>query len=306
MELNKDRVIYIEKVKVNLKFYSGVDQYSDGDIEKEILEIFKNNIDINEILSQDNRWPVLYHLAPQRRNLLEWYSFKDGSTVLEIGAGCGALTGLLCEKNNSVVCIELSKRRAEIIAHRNAKKDNLEIIVGNINKIILDREFDYITLIGVLEYANRFTDTLNPVEDFLLHIKKYLKKDGILIIAIENKFGLKYWSGAAEDHTGRFFESIEDYPNNTDVITFGKEEIRNILKDVGFHNLDFYYPIPDYKLPIHIFSDNYLPSIGQIPDFIPNYDRERYKLFNEKLVYNNIIKNKCFDLFANSFLVFCK
>ena len=29
-------------------------------------------------------------------------------------------------------------------------------------------------------------------------------------------------------------------------------------------------------------------------------------LFNEKLALDNIINNKCFDLFANSFLIFAK
>lgn len=34
-------------------------------------------------------------------------------------------------------------------------------------------------------------------------ISGYLKEDGKLLIAIENKFGLKYWAGS-EDHTGKF------------------------------------------------------------------------------------------------------
>ena len=32
---------YIEKVKLNLAFYSGEDTYSDGDIEEKMLEIAK-------------------------------------------------------------------------------------------------------------------------------------------------------------------------------------------------------------------------------------------------------------------------
>ena len=30
-------------------------------------------------------------------------------------------------------------------------------------------------------------------------------------MAIENKLGLKYWSGCKEDHTGRYFEGVSKY-----------------------------------------------------------------------------------------------
>ena len=60
----------IEKV-LNLSFYKGKDLYSDGDIEDELLNIVQNNDDYMEILKNDNRWPILYHLSPIRENLLE-------------------------------------------------------------------------------------------------------------------------------------------------------------------------------------------------------------------------------------------
>ena len=296
----------IEKVTMNLDFYKGQDVYTDGDIEEEILEIVKNNEDFTEILANDIRCPILYHLTPLRRNLLEWYDFKENANILEIGAGCGALTGFLCEKAERVVVVELSKRRAEIIANRHKGKVRLEVIVGNLNDIKIQEKFDYITLIGVLEYAGKFTDTENPYRDFLVQVKKYLKPNGTLIIAIENKFGLKYWAGAREDHTGKLFEGIEGYIGNTEVKTFGKDELKELLYEAGYSKLDFYYPMPDYKIPIQIFSDEYLPTVGQIGGCFPNYDQERFLLFNEKAVSNTIIQNKKFDFFANSFLVFCK
>lgn len=292
--------------KINLNFYKGKDSYSDGDIENDILDIVRNNTDFTDILRKDDRWAVLYHLTPLRRNLLEWYDFDKNADLLEIGAGCGALTNLFCEKVKHVTAVELSKRRAEIISNVTKDKNNLEIIVGNLNDIVFDKKFDYITLIGVLEYAGRFTKTEDPFKDFLLQIKKSLKPGGVLIIAIENKFGLKYWSGAREDHSGRFFDSIENYPENTGVETFGKYELEELIKESGFINSEFYYPMPDYKIPKQIFSDEHTPSVGQLVDVSPNYDNNRLSLFNEKFAMNNIILNKKFDFFANSFLVFCE
>ncbi|MFC1839032.1 class I SAM-dependent methyltransferase [Thermodesulfobacteriota bacterium] len=291
--------------KINLEFYSGEDLYSDGDVEDEILEIVSSGADISQVLASDKRWPVLYHLSPIRRNILEWYNPDKESRLLEIGAGCGALTGLFCEKVKEVVAVELSKRRAEIIAARNRDNSNLEIIVGNLNEISFNEKFDYITLIGVLEYSGKYTETDNPYRDFLIRVKELLKPEGTLIIAIENKFGLKYWAGAKEDHNGRYFESIENFLNDISVRTFGKSELEELLSQSGFKDTAFYYPMPDYKLPNQVFSDDYLPDIGQILDITPNYDGERIVLFNESAVYDNIILNKQFDFFANSFLVFC-
>jgi 2-polyprenyl-3-methyl-5-hydroxy-6-metoxy-1,4-benzoquinol methylase len=296
----------IGNVNINLDFYSGENFYSDGDIEHELLRIARSGQDYTDILAQDTRWPILYHLTPLRRNLLEWYSFEPGSKVLEIGAGCGALTGLLCEKVSRVVSIELSRLRAEIIAYRHQQHDNLEIIVGNLNDIDLTEKFDYITLIGVLEYAGKFTVDDQPFHTFLNAVKKYLKPDGVMIIAIENKFGLKYWAGAAEDHTGKPFESIEGYPNTNGVRTFSKDELSTLLRQSGFDNQEYYYPMPDYKIPTEIFSNQYLPRLGQLAGDFPNYDQEKLIVFNEKLAANNIIDSGEFPFFANSFLIFCR
>lgn len=289
------------------------DSYSDGNVEDEMLAIFKSHSfdkKVKSILKDNPSWPMRYHLSKVRENLLSWYEFPRESSLLEIGAGCGAMTGLFLEKLSKVVAIELSKRRAEIIKNRYIDKDNLTIYAGNLNDIEISEKFDYVTLIGVLEYAGKFTHTKNPFVDFLKNIKKYLNKNGTLIIAIENKFGLKYWAGAKEDHTSRFFNSIENYPKKKYVQTFGKEEMKDILKEAGFESFNFYYPMPDYKLPTEIFSDEYLPNKnhnlrgGMFP--VKDFSKKREILFNEKLAMDNIVKNKKFDFFANSFLIFVK
>ncbi|WP_025681705.1 class I SAM-dependent methyltransferase [Paenibacillus massiliensis] len=296
----------IGRVTLNFEFYDGQDQYSDGDIEDELLEMVKSEADIPMILKKDTRWPVLYHLSPYRHNLLDWYPFIKGGSILEIGAGCGGVTGILCEKNSRVVAVELSKKRAEINAFRNKDKENLEIYVGNLNNMKFEEKFDYISLIGVLEYAGRFTESSDPYRDFLKSIQRYLKPNGVLIIAIENKFGLKYWAGNKEDHTGQKFEGIEGYVVEKGVRTFGKTELIELLSSSGFSNSEFYYPMPDYKLPTQVFSDLSLPKIGDIDKEQISYDTEQILSFKEYLAFNNIIINNQFGFFANSFLVFCE
>jgi SAM-dependent methyltransferase len=289
---------------LNLKFYGGFDLYSDGDIENEILDIVKSHKDFTDILRSDNRWPVMYHFSPFRRNLLEWYDFDPTGSLLEIGGGCGAFSGMFAEKLREVKVVELSKRRAQIICERHNQYNNLEVIVGNLNDIEFHIQFDYITLIGVLEYAGRFTNSEKPFKALLELVIKHLKPSGKLFVAIENKYGLKYFAGAKEDHTGRFFDGIEDYPSDKLIQTFGKNELRELLISVGLQELAFYYPMPDYKLPKIIYSDAYLPDETAFFDsYSPNFDQERYQFFNENLAYIGIIKNKMFDFFANSFLL---
>ena len=293
-------------MKLNLNFYKGEDQYTDGDIEDVILQYTKNYSEdkMADVFKNDMRWPVFYHLTNIRKNIIHWYPMKKNASVLEIGAGMGAITSTLCEKAERVVCVELSKRRATAIANRNQTRENLEIIVGNLNDVELNEKFDYITLVGVLEYANLYTYTENPYVDFLNSIQKFLKKDGKLLIAIENKFGMKYFAGAPEDHSGIRYDGSIGYPKkNRSAMTFGKQELKNLLAEVGLKHTKFYYPLPDYKLPNIVFSDDYLPNEKTIQDYMVYYYEGTKIEFDEKLAYQQAIQNGVFDIFANSFFV---
>ena len=294
----------VGNVQLNYQYYGGTDDYSDGDIENEILEYVKQEKDVSVILSRENRWPVLYHLSPVRKNIVDWYPMEKEASVLEIGSGCGAITGALCEKAKDVTCVELSRKRSLINAYRNRQYSNLEILVGNFNEIQIERKFDYITLIGVLEYAEYYTQGENAYHNFLIKIKEMLKPGGKLLVAIENKFGLKYWSGAREDHTGRFFDSIQGYRRPVSKVrTFSKEELRSLLANSGYEKQIFYYPFPDYKFPTQIFSDEYLPKEADLIGEIESFDSSRLGLFKEMLVYDELVKNGKFDFFANSFFI---
>ena len=295
----------VGNVKLNLTFYKGKDLYSDGLIEDELLEIVKNNPKekYNEIIFEKSNWAVLYHLSEIRSHVIEWVPITKEDTVLEIGAGCGALTTILSEKSKKVTCIELSKKRSLINANRNKDKDNIEILVGNFQDIEISEKYDYITLIGVFEYAKSYINSERPYEKFLEIIKKYLKPNGKIIIAIENKLGLKYWAGCKEDHTGLYFEGLEGYPKTDVVRTFSKNEIYELLKESGFKNNEFYYPYPDYKLPNVIYSDDYLPKLGELDDNLRNFDADRLVLFNENAVFDSIIRANLFQELSNSFII---
>ena len=293
----------IGKVIIDYTAATTSDTYSDGDIEDVILDALKNG-HADELLHNSTNYAVLYHLSPVRHNLVAGLDFPEGASVLEIGAGCGGITGILCQKAAAVTAVELTARRAKIAAYRNQDCNNLTIRVGNLNDMAFSEKFDVITLIGVLEYAASFTHTAAPYHDFLAKVKSLLKPDGMLIIAIENRLGMKYFSGAAEDHTGVLFRSITGYPKGSHVQTFAKTELTALLESVGFQTHDYYYPHPDYKIPNDVFSDRHLPTRHSLLD-MPNltYDVDRVELFSENAAFATVIDAGLYPIFANSFLV---
>ena len=296
----------VGKVTLNYQFYRGTDEYSDGDVEDRMLEAVREKSDYEEeVLLDGNDWAMLYHLSPIRENLLEWYDFGKGKSLLEIGAGCGAVTGLFCRKTERVVAIDLSKKRSTINATRNREYDNLEIIVGNFEDIHTEEKFDYVTLIGVMEYSIYYINSPDPFTDMLKKAKAFLKPGGKLIIAIENKFGIKYWTGATEDHTGQIGDGLQGYDGVERVRTFSRKGLEKLIRGAGFEEIEFYYPLPDYKMPLEVYSEHYLPKRYPISGNTPNYDRDRYVFFNEEKIMNELIEDGRFEEFANSFLTIC-
>lgn len=300
-----DKIVEIGKVKLHYKYYDSSEIYSDGAIEDTLLELAKAG-NMQEALNDSNEWAILYHCSDIRENLLEWYPFDKNAELLEIGSGCGALTGLFSRKVKSVTCIEMSERRSMINAYRNADRDNIDILLGNFEDIVIEKKYDYITLIGVWEYAGSYISGSDPYNEMLSVLKKYLKDDGHLLIAIENKMGLKYWNGSLEDHTGEKYSGLNDYiTDKRKVRTFSKNEISQILNAQGFEKVKFYYPEPDYKLPDVIYSDSKMPGPGDIRNYRKDYWAPREYNFNDAIVEDQICSDGMYTYFANSFLIEC-
>lgn len=289
-------------MKLNLNFYKGEDKYTDGDIEDQILSYIKKYPeDYEKAFEKDKSWPVVYHLSSIRNNVINWYPFNKDASILEVGAGMGAITSELCKKCKSVTSIELSKKRATAILERNKNAKNLEIIVGNFEDIELEKKFDYVLLNGVLEYGALYIQSEQPYVDFITKIKKYLKKNGKILIAIENRFGIKYWCGATEDHTNRMFDGLNDYPNNKSIKTFSKKELEELAETCKM-DINFYYMFPDYKFPELIYTDKSLAK-GVFCDYGPYYCDIMTTFIDERKIYNQIYKDSVIPFFANSYFV---
>lgn len=297
----------IGNITLDLTHYPGEDFYCDGQVEDELLAITKNYaaVEYQKIIEEKASWPILYHLSPLRENTVDWIPMEPDAKVLEAGSGCGAITGALSRKAGEVVCVDLSKKRSMINAYRHSECENVTIHVGNFKDIEPDlpNDFDYIFLIGVFEYGQSYMGTDKPFEEFLSIIMKHLAKGGRVVIAIENKYGLKYFAGCKEDHLGTYFSGIESYADGGGVRTFSRKGLEKIFAACGVKKYNFYYPYPDYKFMTTLYSDAYLPGKGELSNNLRNFDRDRMLLFDEKYAFDGIAEDNLFSVFSNSYEV---
>lgn len=300
------KIEQIGKINLDLTMYPGEDFYCDGAVEDELLEIVKkySKVEFPGIIEERADWPTLYHLSPLRENIVDWIPMDKNMKVLEVGSGCGAITGALSRKAGEVTCVELSKKRSMINAYRNSECDNVTIHVGNFTDVepTLPADYDYICLIGVFEYGQSYIGGEKPYEEFLRILMGHLAPNGRIVIAIENKYGMKYFAGCREDHLGSYFSGIENYQGKSGVRTFSRRGLERIFTACKADKYSFYYPYPDYKFMTTLYSDAYLPGKGELSKNICNYDRDRMVLFDEKNAFDGTIEEGVFSMFANSYI----
>ncbi len=265
---------------------------------EKILKITENNTDFSNFINDNNYYPYHYVLSYLRENLFSWYPFKEDASLLEVGAGYGQLTSLFTRKVKHVVSIEPNDLMAEIVANRS----NESIIIdSDFNNIEVNEKFDYIILCDNFEYAKSFIDSENPYEDYLKYLKTFLKEDGVILLAINNRLGLKYFAGFKEEHINQLFTGIDGYPNIDYVETFSKSQLQNIIESAGFENYKFFYPYPDYVFPQIINTDEF---VNRIPyDRKIEYYDERVNFFREDKLNQLLASENLAGNFSNSFLV---
>ena len=289
--------------------------YSDGDeSENRVLDAIRSVSDIDslsdelEVFCTD--WPSTYHLSKQRGNLLRPFTSDfTNKCILEVGSGMGPITRILGESDAIVLALEGTLRRAYATRLRTRDLENVTVVAEKFDNFKTSLEFDVITLIGVLEYSNIYTNLENAHQHILNRCFEMLKAGGNLIVAIENKLGLKYFAGANEDHVGIPMFGLEDRYTSKSVRTFGKNELERLLSKSGFRGSTFYAPLPDYKLTRSVisesgFQDKAFNEVDLIRDsFGADPQLPQSLAFTPELVIASLSQNGLTLELANSFLV---
>ncbi|MXZ76839.1 MAG: methyltransferase domain-containing protein [Acidimicrobiia bacterium] len=247
--------------------------YSDG-AEAELLKLFRTvedrRVGSDELASAVRDWPTAYHLAPERAVLLAPVVIGPDDRVLDVGAGSGVNTRICADRGAAVTAVEGSAARAELIAHRCAGLKDVRVLCGPLEGLGDDDRgaYDVVLLVGVLEYASTGQGGGEGPEALLTRAVDALAPGGVLVLAIENRLGLKYLLGFPEDHLGLPWVSWEGYRPG-EPTTWSRRELARMLADAGLAAQRWLYPFPDYKLPTAVLAE----EIYDRPDAVDMVDQ---------------------------------
>ena len=146
-------------------------------------------------------------------------------------------------------------------------------------------------------------NTKSQYANIVHSVNHSLKTGGKLILAINNRLGIQYWTGKTDRCSPTIFARIENACENAEEYSFSKKVMIEILRECGFSKMFFYYPSPDYIYSQNIFSDNYCPRIGDVRPVTNHFERENYQVFDENKAMDAFCEEELFDQFANSFLI---
>lgn len=146
------------------------------------------------------------------RDIVDHAKISAGDTVLEIGAGKGALTTLLTQKAGKVLAVEYDARLVEILRRKTAQQTNIKIIQRDIMKLRLPKE--KFMVVSNIPYA-----ITTPIMKLLLNNPSSPFQGGVIIMekgaakrftskSIKNAFVLawrmwfdiRYVQGISRDH----------------------------------------------------------------------------------------------------------
>lgn len=102
---------------------------------------------------------------------VESCNINKNDIILEVGPGKGVITSFLCEKANSVICIELDERLKPYLDELQIKNPNLSIMYGNVLDIDLP---EHTKLVTALPYS--------IIEPFIYKLSKESNEDITMII----------------------------------------------------------------------------------------------------------------------------
>lgn len=301
----------------NLFFRPGADAfgYSEGEVaEGRLLRLIEGMEDRGTfsegLVNSIDDWSTRYHFSRSRHCLLRPLDIQPGDSVLELGCGTGAITRYLGETGARVTAVEGSLARARTAAARCKDLPNVRVIADDLQAVDAEGKYDWVTLIGVLEYAAAYSSAPDAYQSYLASALRHLKPGGRVVIAIENQLGLKYFNGCSEDHLGTLFSGIQDlYLPRGGARTFGRKALSKVLDRAGLASQTWLYPFPDYKVPNVVLSDVALAHADfnaadlLLRNISEDYSGNMLRHFDEALAMRVLAQNGLLADLSNSFLV---
>ena len=229
----------------------------------------------------------------QRASWAPMLELDEQSTVLDIGSGYGAITHSLSRFAGDVYSVEAVPERIDFTRERLRQERilNVHLVQASATALPLaENSFDLVVVNGVLEWVGEWDLAVDPRTvqiDFLKRICRLLKNDGVLLIGVENRFGLGFFLGH-DDHSGLPYTSLVPRPVASFMLrhnskphyrtqlntrkqyrtyTYSEGGYRRLLSDAGFAEMSSYWADPGYNQPY------YLVPLA-IPDWVQQHSVE--------------------------------
>ena len=224
--------------------------------------------------------------SPKREAALELFEHDNSGVCIDYGSMWGVLSVGMAKRGHQVISIDQTYDSLKFLKSRSLEEglDNIYLVQDDLREIKFKNIADYAIINGVLEWIPEKSEVIaseyqkkpnsninlnqkislkDPKEmqiDFLKKVYKSLKQGGQLLLAIENKLSYSYILGRPDPHVNlkfttflpRFISNIisrifrkKDY--RTYVYSFS--ELKNLLREVGFINIEDYCCFPMYHFP---------------------------------------------------------
>lgn len=165
--------------------------------------------------------------------------------------------------------------------------------------------YDIVVAVDVLEYAEDAVSLLS-------NIRGLLKSDGKLLMATDNRLGIRYFCGDQDFFTNKNYDSIENYRHllswEREAMkgrTYAKAEVSAFLEKAGFTRHHFFSVFPRISNPQLLLAEDYAPNEALDIRIFPEYNNPDTVFLMEEELYPALMENGLLHGMANGFFVEC-
>ncbi len=219
--------------------------------------------------------------------IIKWYEIEKISTI-----GC-----VIFEEGNSQLIAEaLEEKGLDVSRLALRELENSRLYGG---------KYDIIVAVDIIEYAS-------DAVILLKNIKSLLISEGKLLLAADNRLGIRYFCGDQDFFTYKNYDSIENYRHllywereSMKGRAYDKAEIRRFLENAGFLKHRFFSVFPRISNPQLLLADDYIPNEALDIRVFPEYNNPNTVFLLEEELYPSLMENELLHGMANGFFIEC-